>query len=62
MGPNMRQGEGDSLTLYNTRLLIVAAISSRMKRPFAPPTVSLKEIHDAVPKHLLKSMIYFSDI
>ncbi|KAF8192985.1 fatty acid desaturase-domain-containing protein [Pholiota molesta] len=27
---------------------------ARLKRPFAPPTVSLKEIHDAVPKHLLK--------
>lgn len=28
--------------------------SSRLHRPFAPPTVTLKEIHDAVPKHLLK--------
>ena len=27
---------------------------SRLKKPFAPPTVTLKEIHDAVPKHLLK--------
>ncbi|KAF8220067.1 hypothetical protein L208DRAFT_1455665 [Tricholoma matsutake] len=26
----------------------------RLKKPFAPPTVSLKDIHDAVPKHLLK--------
>ncbi|KAG5644348.1 hypothetical protein DXG03_008645 [Asterophora parasitica] len=27
---------------------------ARRKRPFVPPTVTLKEIHDAVPKHLLK--------
>ncbi|KAK0208332.1 fatty acid desaturase-domain-containing protein [Desarmillaria ectypa] len=26
----------------------------RRKTPFSPPTVTLKEIHDAVPKHLLK--------
>lgn len=25
-----------------------------MKREFVPPTVTLKEVHDAVPKHLLK--------
>ncbi|KAG6821135.1 hypothetical protein H0H93_006474 [Arthromyces matolae] len=27
---------------------------ARLKKPFSPPTVTLKEIHDAVPKHLLK--------
>jgi len=27
---------------------------ARLHRPFAPPTVTLKQIHDAVPKHLLK--------
>ncbi|GLB39262.1 putative fatty acid desaturase [Lyophyllum shimeji] len=27
---------------------------ARLKKPFKPPTVTLKEIHDAVPKHLLK--------
>ncbi|KAF8955033.1 hypothetical protein BDZ97DRAFT_1907949 [Flammula alnicola] len=27
---------------------------ARLNKPFAPPTVTLKEIHDAVPKHLLK--------
>ncbi|KAF9444644.1 hypothetical protein P691DRAFT_326692 [Macrolepiota fuliginosa MF-IS2] len=27
---------------------------SRRKRPFKPPTATLKEIHDAVPKHLLR--------
>ncbi|KAF9475735.1 hypothetical protein BDN70DRAFT_221382 [Pholiota conissans] len=27
---------------------------ARLKKPFVPPTVTLKEIHDAVPKHLLK--------
>ncbi|KAF8067655.1 fatty acid desaturase-domain-containing protein [Lyophyllum atratum] len=27
---------------------------ARLKRPFKPPTVTLKEIHDAVPKHLMK--------
>ncbi|KAK0233209.1 fatty acid desaturase-domain-containing protein [Armillaria fumosa] len=26
----------------------------RRRTPFSPPTVTLKEIHDAVPKHLLK--------
>ena len=26
----------------------------RLARPFAPPTVTLKEIHAAVPKHLLR--------
>ncbi|KAI0635236.1 fatty acid desaturase-domain-containing protein [Trametes polyzona] len=26
----------------------------RLARPFVPPTVSLKELHDAVPKHLLQ--------
>ncbi|KAG5635515.1 hypothetical protein H0H81_010978 [Sphagnurus paluster] len=26
---------------------------ARLKKPFTPPTVTLKEIHDAVPKHLL---------
>lgn len=26
-----------------------------MRKPFTPTTVTLKEIHDAVPKHLLKS-------
>jgi omega-6 fatty acid desaturase (delta-12 desaturase) len=26
----------------------------RLKTPFAPPTATLKELHDAVPKHLLK--------
>lgn len=25
-----------------------------MKRPFVPPTVTLKQVHDAVPKHLLR--------
>lgn len=25
-----------------------------MKRDFAPPSVTLKDVHDAVPKHLLK--------
>ena len=29
----------------------------RLKKPFSPPTVTLKEIHDAVPKHLLKSNV-----
>jgi hypothetical protein len=28
----------------------------RLGKPFIPPTVTLKDIHDAVPKHLLKSM------
>jgi len=27
----------------------------RLKRPFVPPTITLKEVHDAVPKHLFKS-------
>ncbi|PFH50487.1 hypothetical protein AMATHDRAFT_193081 [Amanita thiersii Skay4041] len=27
---------------------------ARLKKPFTPPTVTLNEIHDAVPKHLLK--------
>ncbi|RDB16067.1 Delta(12) fatty acid desaturase [Hypsizygus marmoreus] len=27
---------------------------ARLKKPFVPPTVTLKEIHDAVPKHLMK--------
>ncbi|KAF9459136.1 fatty acid desaturase-domain-containing protein [Collybia nuda] len=27
---------------------------ARLKKPFSPPTVTLKQIHDAVPKHLLK--------
>ncbi|KAH9940693.1 fatty acid desaturase-domain-containing protein [Amylocystis lapponica] len=27
---------------------------SRRARPFTPPTVTLKQIHDAVPKHLLR--------
>ncbi|KAF7761477.1 hypothetical protein Agabi119p4_9469 [Agaricus bisporus var. burnettii] len=27
---------------------------ARLKRPFKPPKASLKEIHDAVPKHLLR--------
>ena len=27
----------------------------RLRRPFAPPTATLKEVHDSVPKHLLKS-------
>ncbi|KAG6917775.1 hypothetical protein DXG01_001180 [Tephrocybe rancida] len=27
---------------------------ARLKKPFSPPTVSLKDIHNAVPKHLLK--------
>lgn len=26
----------------------------RLARPFVPPTVTLKQIHDAVPKHLLR--------
>ncbi|KAH9476003.1 Delta(12) fatty acid desaturase [Psilocybe cubensis] len=26
----------------------------RLKRPFVPPTFTLKEVHDAVPKHLLR--------
>lgn len=26
----------------------------RLRTPFAPPRVSLKEIHDAVPKHLMR--------
>lgn len=26
-----------------------------LKMPFAPPGITLKEVHDAVPKHLLKS-------
>lgn len=27
---------------------------ARLKRPFSPPKVTLKQIHDAVPKHLLQ--------
>ena len=27
---------------------------SRLARPFVPPTITLKELHDAVPKHLLQ--------
>ncbi|KAH9924159.1 fatty acid desaturase-domain-containing protein [Fomitopsis serialis] len=27
---------------------------ARLSKPFVPPTVTLKEIHDAVPKHLLR--------
>lgn len=28
---------------------------TRLKKPFSPPTVTLKDIHDAVPKDLMKS-------
>ncbi|KAI0322958.1 delta-12 fatty acid desaturase protein [Amylostereum chailletii] len=28
--------------------------SARLKQPFSPPTVTLKEVHAAVPRHLLK--------
>ena len=51
MGLNTRQGNIDRLCIGKNAFLIV----SRLKKPFAPPTVTLKEIHDAVPKHLLKS-------
>ena len=27
---------------------------NRLARPFIPPTVTLKQIHDAVPRHLLR--------
>lgn len=27
---------------------------ARLKKPFRPPVVTLKEVHDAVPKHLMK--------
>ncbi|KAG6846574.1 hypothetical protein H0H93_013124, partial [Arthromyces matolae] len=31
-----------------------AEYEARTRKPFSPPTLTLKEIHDAVPKHLLK--------
>ncbi|KAJ7598612.1 fatty acid desaturase-domain-containing protein [Mycena floridula] len=35
---------------------------ARLKTPFAPPTVTLKEIHDAVPKELVKSNPFVSTL
>lgn len=40
-------------TLINPPSHILIKSFYRLKNPFSPPTVSLKEIHDAVPKHLL---------
>lgn len=34
--------------------LFLAYNSFRLARPFVPPRATLKQIHDAVPKHLLK--------
>ncbi|EGN92585.1 hypothetical protein SERLA73DRAFT_190949 [Serpula lacrymans var. lacrymans S7.3] len=33
---------------------------ARLARPYAPPTVTLKQIHDAVPKHLLRKNPWWS--
>lgn len=32
----------------------------RLTKPFVPPTITLKQIHDAVPKHLLKKNPWLS--
>ena len=33
---------------------------SRLRTPFKPPQVTLKQIHDAVPKHLARKNPYLS--
>ncbi|TCD62129.1 hypothetical protein EIP91_007304 [Steccherinum ochraceum] len=34
--------------------------TARLRKPFKPPQVTLKQIHDAVPKHLLKKNAFLS--
>lgn len=34
---------------------LVDRASTRLRKPFVPPSVTLKDIHAAVPKHLLRS-------
>lgn len=35
-------------------MTVLRPSTTRLKRPFRPPKATLKEIHDAVPKHLLQ--------
>lgn len=33
---------------------MLTCTTCRLARPFVPPTITLKQLHDAVPKHLLQ--------
>ena len=55
MAPSMRSGEHEQSALCLCCVLIaILTWSCRLTRDFAPPTFSLKDVHNAVPKHLLK--------
>lgn len=53
---NMKQGEEILGTTIRTCSLLAESYKSyRLNKPFTPPKATLKEVHDAVPKHLLTS-------
>jgi hypothetical protein len=45
---------GVYLILTHRNNVLIGALRGSLRKPFSPPTITLKEVHAAVPKHLLR--------